>query len=71
MWETGGTTEVHRVEVTKLNSHMGASGTCGSARGNLQETGQWIVLGLRREVGLRKGHSGNREGSGVLVNYVP
>lgn len=54
-------TEVHRVEVTKLNSHMGASGTCGSARGTLQETGEWIVLGLGREVGLREEHSGNTE----------
>lgn len=72
--ETGAgvTTEAHRVEVTKLNSHMRAAAACGSAHGNLQEAGEWTVLGLGREVGMREERSGKHgaEGSGELVNCV-
>ena len=62
--ETGVTAEVHVVEVTR-----GLHGPAGSAGDNLQEAAEWIVPGLRGEVGTGEEHPGKTEDRGVPGNY--
>lgn len=68
MAETGATTEVPGAgqsggdKVEFLRDWV----ACGSARGNVQETVEWIVLGLGREVGTRAGHQGHMEQRAVV-----
>lgn len=67
MGEMGVTTEAHRVEVTMWNYHVRAAADCASARGNLQKAGEWTVLGLRREVGMREERSGKHRAEGSCI----
>lgn len=52
------------MEVTR-----GLHGPAGSAGDNLQEAAEWIVPGLRGEVGTGEEHPGKTEDRGVPVNY--